>query len=230
MTRACVSPWGSDHTGAPGLAGGGTHARPLAQAALATAHSRKAGDFPPGQRPRHSQAFGAETGQRWGFQHPPGKSPRPLPDHCPAESSPTQPRPSPLVDLGGNATWRRRKTLPMSPNSHSPSLEPTPRHSPHPWLSSRPRQPPAQRHSFLPHPLPPPWPHSASGPLRGCPGQSRRLGVWRADLGTFNQFFQRPCKVCHHLLRLSPPGGRDHSSWSLPCPAAQHSFVIYSSQ
>ena len=105
---------GSDHTGTPGLAGGGTHSRPLAQAALATAHSRKAGDFPPGQRPRHSQAFGEETGQRWGFQHPPGKSPRPLPDHCPAESSPTQPRPSPLVDLGGNATWRCRKTLPMS--------------------------------------------------------------------------------------------------------------------
>lgn len=163
-----MSPLGFDHKGTPGLAGGGIHSRPLAPAALATEHSRKAGDFPPGQRPRHSQAFGADIRRRWGFQHPPGKSPWPPPGHCPAGSSPTQPRPSPLVGQGGHATWRRRKTLPMSPNSRSPSLEPTPRHSPHPWpwLTSHPRQPPAQRHSFLPHPLPPPWPHSGSGPLR----------------------------------------------------------------
>lgn len=120
------------------------------------------------QRPRHSQAFGADIRRRWGFQHPPGKSlghRRPLP----AGSSPTQPRPSPLVGQGGHATWRRRKTLPMSPNSRSPL----------PGANTQALSPPlalanltplpatcSARHSFLPHPLPPPWPHSGSGLLR----------------------------------------------------------------
>ena len=89
-----MSPLGSDHRGPHTPTVGSGPQQPCPQSTAG-----KVGDFPPGQRPLNSQAFGEETRRLWGFQHLPGKFPPPLPGHCSAEWSPTQLSPGPLARL-----------------------------------------------------------------------------------------------------------------------------------
>lgn len=99
----------------------------------------KVGDFPLGQRPPNSQAFGEETGRLWGFQHLPGKSPPPLRGHCPAEWSRAQLSPGRLAQLRWECQGGKCLAMQESP----------------PKVTVLPQAPPRSQH-LLPPPSPTP--------------------------------------------------------------------------